>query len=176
MGIRKPPLVERRVDRESTRRRARGGDGVRPDCAKTVFAAARPWPPVFVGVVVAVVLVVSVVLADVAAGSRSNWRKFAVSKSGFSIQIPASWKVVPQSSTTLRALIHKLIAEHQLRLAAQYQVALTDPSGRQGFLFDAFQWPEIPGPFGTDVIVKELPLSGTGRAARRPPRTGSTCC
>ena len=52
--------------------------------------------------------------------SGDGWTTYTVRSGGFTIQLPAGWKDVPQNDAALLALIRQLVAKHQLALANQY--------------------------------------------------------
>lgn len=84
---------------------------------------------------------------------------------GFSIGLPSSWKVVPQSDPQLRALIERLRSRGKFDLAQQYVQILNDPYQRGGgFAFQAFPWPADDYPITTDLIVRHTRVPQTLRA------------
>jgi hypothetical protein len=94
------------------------------------------------------------------AGRPSAWRTYQ-SASGFRIAVPATWLLVPQSADKLKALITHLQKSGQLGKARLLRSYASDkyqhPLDR---VFDAVQWPELPGPIATDAIVTKRSLSG----------------
>jgi hypothetical protein len=105
----------------------------------------------------AVVLALAAALAPAAhAGSGDAWRVVRDPAAGFSIAVPAGWRVVPRSTPALKALVVRLRGRKQVALSNQLTAILAArrnaPSG--GFRFQAFAWPPPDGQIVPDVSVK----------------------
>ena len=111
----------------------------------------------------ALVLLAFVVSTCAAHGAaRGDWRTYKAA--GFSIALPSSWRVVPQSDTQLRALIERLESRRKFDLALQYLAILNDPYQRGragGFSFQAFPWPADDYPITTDLVVRRMQVPPT---------------
>jgi hypothetical protein len=106
-------------------------------------------------------LLIGVVAIGLPGAARASaWA--AHRRPGFVIELPAGWRVVPQSRAATRALAGQLQAQGHSRLAAQYRSIADDPYQWQyPTAFHAFQWPYPPRlAVGTDALVTESPTRG----------------
>jgi hypothetical protein len=90
------------------------------------------------------------------ASSSAQSTRYSVPRYGFSVALPASWKVIPRSVAGVRAAAAKARSRGQSSLAAQYKGILNDPYSRKDVTtaaFDAFEWPQPRSPITTDLLI-----------------------
>jgi hypothetical protein len=111
--------------------------------------------------------VAALAAASLAAASPPPWRPFVDPAAGFSISVPAAWRVVPRSTSQLDALVAQLRKRKQIVLADQFaEIAATRKVTHTLYRFQAFVWPPPKGSVVPDVSVKTDRLAvGTTRAA-----------
>lgn len=91
------------------------------------------------------------------AGAASGWKTHADRKTGFSIDVPSRWQVVPRTPKAVKALAARLRKQGKGKLADQLAVLAAGKGAAKSlasFRFQAFRWPAPKGPITTDVTVK----------------------
>jgi hypothetical protein len=100
-------------------------------------------------------LVAAAALGLVDSAAAGVWKRHDVPRAGFSVEVPATWQIVPRSVSSVQALIRRLRSQGRVSVARQYQALIDDPYARDNLRqsFQAFAWPALPSSVRTDVVI-----------------------
>jgi hypothetical protein len=113
-------------------------------------------------------VVVVAALAVAAPAQGAGWRTHRDGADGFRVSVPRSWRVVPPSTTAVKALADAARKRKQAALETEYAVVVAERRSEPRFAFQAFQWPSPSGSVVPDVTVKVDPVAPATTAKNLP--------